>query len=120
MNNIPTDSPTDVPGAPRAPQISKVTESTMTLSWSEPSSDGGSMVTGYHIERKDARSLRWTQITREPVDDLTYRVTGLTEGTDYEFRVCAVNKAGVGAQSPASDTTRAKAPYGKSTSNFLI
>ncbi|XP_038047568.1 titin-like [Patiria miniata] len=104
-------APYDVPGAPSVPQIPKVTESTMTLHWAEPLSDGGSPIIGYHIERKEALGRHWSRVTREPVSDVTYKATGLTEGSEYEFRVFAVNKAGVGGPSNASNVTKAKPPY---------
>uniref|UniRef100_A0A8C4S4R9 Titin n=1 Tax=Erpetoichthys calabaricus TaxID=27687 RepID=A0A8C4S4R9_ERPCA len=39
----------------------------------------------------------------EPITETRYRVTGLTEGNEYEFQVMAENGAGVG---PASSTSR--------------
>ena len=85
----------------------------MTVSWEPPKSDGGSRITGYHIEKKESSSSRWVRVTKDTVSDTTHRVTGLMEGSDYEFRVCAVNKAGVGQPSGASEKRKAKPPYGK-------
>ena len=84
----------------------------MTLNWDIPKSDGGSRITGYHIEKKESMSARWIRVTTDTVSDTTFRVTKLKEGSDYEFRVSAVNKAGTGAPSNASEKRKAKAPYG--------
>ena len=41
------------------------------------------------------------------------KVTELTEGQEYNFRVKAVNKAGQSKPSEPSDTFKAKAKFGK-------
>ena len=101
----------DPPGAPDAPRISNITAKSMDLSWSAPSSDGGSPITAYNVERKEAFSTRWVPV--EQVTGTTCKVPGLKEGTEYQFRVAAVNKAGPGTPSEPSEAKLAKPPYGK-------
>ena len=101
----------DPPGAPDAPRISNITAKSMDLSWSAPSSDGGSQITAYNVERKEAFSTRWVPV--EQVTGTTCKVPGLKEGTEYQFRVAAVNKAGPGTPSEPSEAKLAKPPYGK-------
>ena len=67
----------------------------MTLTWKVPESDGRAAVTDYEL-RID-RAGEWTSIGST---DLSYTVTGLTNGRTYVFEVRAVNEVG---QSPPSD-----------------
>jgi len=51
--------------------------------------------------------------SHDPIRETRYRVTGLVEGYEYEFRVSAENKAGVGQTSDESDTCVARDPLCK-------
>lgn len=44
----------------------------------------------------ESKGVRWTKCNKKTLTDLRFRVTGLTEGHSYEFRVAAENAAGVG------------------------
>ncbi len=100
----------DVPGAPEKPTISDITAESMTISWSPPESDGGSPITGYILEKRDITSKRWLKTSSDAITELTFKVTGLTKGSKYEFRVSAQNKAGTGKPSSPTDATEAKPP----------
>ena len=56
---------------------------------------------------------RWVQITKEAIKTNTVNVTDLNEGTEYEFRVSAENKAGTGEPSAPSKPFKAKDPWGE-------
>lgn len=64
------------------------------LNWSDPADDGGSEITGFIIERKDAKMHTW----RQPIETERSKcdITGLLEGQEYMFRVIAKNKFGCG------------------------
>lgn len=86
----------------------------MSLSYETPSSDGGSPLTGYCIERKERNSLLWVKANESVVRGLEYNCTGLMEGLEYAFRVSALNKAGQGKPSKQTDWVTARTPIGKS------
>ncbi len=107
------------PGQCDKPTLSSVTIDSMTVNWEEPNSDGGTPITGYWLERKETTSKRWNRVTRDPVRPMplgiSHRVTGLIEGSQYLFRVMAINAAGCGPPSVPSDPTFARDPIGRKT-----
>lgn len=103
----------DVPEAPGKPTASDIDATEMTVTWTPPESDGGAKIKGYFLERKEVISSRWVRVNKELERELTLKVTGLTEKSEYQFRVSAENKAGVGPASEPSDVYMAKSPFGK-------
>ena len=85
----------------------------MTVTWTAPTFNGGSEITGYILERCDTSSETWIKVNKEPTKDLTFKCTDLKEGSEYEFRVVAENKAGLSKPSDVSDRFTAKPPYGE-------
>ncbi|VVC89475.1 unnamed protein product [Leptidea sinapis] len=102
--------PFDPPGAPGAPRSVETTESSITITWSKPRHDGGSPITGYILEKRLITDDKWIKACHAHIPDTTYKVTGLIENHEYEFRVSAVNAAGQGPWSASSDAIRACAP----------
>ncbi|NXP27057.1 TITIN protein, partial [Scytalopus superciliaris] len=64
------------------------------LNWSDPEDDGGSDITGFIVERKDAKMHTWRLAV--DTDRSKCDITGLLEGQEYKFRVSAKNKFGTG------------------------
>ena len=73
----------------------------VALSWTAPSSNGGSAITDYTVEYSSDSGTTWTTFTDGTSTTASTTVTGLANSTTYTFRVSAVNAAGTGT---ASDT----------------
>ena len=83
-----------VPTAPRSLTIVNTTDSTVTLSWMPPDPPNG-IITQYQLQY---RRVGGSYTSLQPLNtDLTRTVTGLTSGTQYEFRLRARTTAGFGS-----------------------
>lgn len=94
------------------PICSDHTNNSITITWSKPRNDGGTPVTGYVIEMKEKCDKSWTPLTtsHDRMNDNEYTAKGLTPGKEYEFRVAAANKAGVGKFSTTDAPIEARPP----------
>ncbi|CAH1802732.1 unnamed protein product [Owenia fusiformis] len=109
--SVTAKSPHGVPMPPGTPRVSDVLAKSCTLTWGPSPDDGGTPVIGYHIERRTGMSMRFTQISKELITDMTYQVKDLIEGSDYEFRIIAENKIGQSQPSEPCPQFRAKNPW---------
>lgn len=94
------------PGPPSKPEVEKVDGHSATVTWRRPAEDGGSDIIGYCVEKKERKGMRWLRASKKLIAELSYEVTGLTEGIEYEFRVLAENRAGFGEPSEPSMPVR--------------
>lgn len=84
-----------MPGKPKGPlEISNVTENSADLAWKAPDSDGGTSITSYLIEVRPTTRSTWTKAGTVDGATLTFTAPDLREGTEYKFRVFAVNAEG--------------------------
>lgn len=74
------------------------------LAW-DLQDDGGATVTDYKIEYKASSSGTWLEFSHAATAALYATVTGLTNGTAYDFRVSATNIEGYGAVSSTKSAT---------------
>ena len=98
---------TRVPDAPNAPDVSAHDSTSLAVSWTEPASDGGSAITGYKLQWKEAADSWDTpaDVSEAAVTVTSHTITGLTGGVEYTVRVSAVNSVGDGAPSPEATGT---------------
>ncbi len=108
------------PGAPTGLAASTISSSQVNLRWTPPSSNGGSPITGYEVERAQGDiSFSFTNSTNAVFfsygNATTFADSGLQPSTTYNYTVFAENKAGTGqAASPVLAST-AVAPLGAPT-----
>ncbi len=86
-----------VPGAPTSLSATPSSGS-VTLSWTAPTSNGGSAITGYAIYRGTSSGAE-TLLTTVPSTTQSYADTTVIAGTTYYYEVVAVNSIGTSALS---------------------
>uniref|UniRef100_A0A3Q3JBP2 Uncharacterized protein n=1 Tax=Monopterus albus TaxID=43700 RepID=A0A3Q3JBP2_MONAL len=91
------------PASPLAVKVSDVNKDYVFLTWQPPSADGASPVDGYYVEKLDLGQGVWVRCNVHIQKMCHYPVFGLKEGTLYQFRVRAVNQAGAGRPSKATE-----------------
>jgi hypothetical protein len=107
--NETTQSISVSPIAPGAPTIGTATAGTAqaTVTFTAPSSNGGSDITGYTVISNPAGGID----SNAGTTSLSHVVTGLTNGTAYTFTVTAKSVAGAGtASAPSTSVTPATLP----------
>src|SRR5204862_8282681 len=93
-------TPATVPGAPTI-GTATAGNGQATVSWTAPGSNGGSSIPGYTVTPFLAGVPGTASVFNSTAT--TQKVTGLTNGLAYTFKVAATNAVGTGAQSGASN-----------------
>jgi titin len=91
----------------------KVTGTSVTLTWLPPVDNGGSPITDYILWRRDMTGKSWEQMDPVPEFLTEYTLTGLKEGARYMFRVAAKNSAGVGETIQMKEPVHCKKTQGE-------
>ena len=92
---------------PTAPQSLAATggNGSVSLSWSAPSSNGGSPITGYNVYRSTTPGGEGSTPLKTNVTGTSFTDTDLTNGTKYYYTVAAVNAVGTSPQSNEANAT---------------
>ncbi|XP_059510392.1 myomesin-3 [Stegostoma tigrinum] len=91
------------PGSPLDVECHDINKDCVFVTWKPPSADGKSAVIGYFIDRCEVGSDKWIQCNEVPEKLCKFPIVGLSENRTYQFRVRAVNAAGVSRPSRISD-----------------
>lgn len=93
---------TDPPGPPGTPDLIDWDNTSVELEWTHPEDDGNNAIKRYIIEKKDKYSSQWEKAVEVPSKETTAKVPNLKEKAEMQFRVVAVNDAGPGEPSHAT------------------
>jgi hypothetical protein len=96
MSSGATSTTLVAPGAAANPSIGAVTNTTVVLNWSPPSTGGA--VSGYTVQYRLSGTTTWSNSDAAGLAT-TFAITGLQASTAYDFSVIAGNAAG---NAPAS------------------
>ncbi|NXJ32964.1 IGFN1 protein, partial [Ciconia maguari] len=96
------------PGAPDPPEIVSASRDTITISWKAPRKTGTSRIVGYMVQKRKKGTMTWLPVNNVPIADKKLKMTNLKKGLQYEFRVAAVNAAGIGDASEPSQPVFAR------------
>jgi predicted phage tail protein len=103
------------PDPPKGPLVvSDVTKTSAKIKWEKPEDDGGSPIKEYEIEKMDTKTGKWVRVGKIPgTGDTAFEITGLNPGSEYKFRVTAVNDEGDSEPLESERGVVAKNPFGK-------
>jgi hypothetical protein len=97
--------PPAAPPAPTSLASPSQGSGSVYLTWAAPANDGGSAITDYVVQYSSNSGSTWTTFSDGTSTALNATVTGLTNGTAYQFRVAAVNAIGTGSYSSTTTAT---------------
>ncbi|XP_058860539.1 immunoglobulin-like and fibronectin type III domain-containing protein 1 [Acipenser ruthenus] len=99
--SVPSDfafarDPMKPPGTVKDFKVTDSTYSTLSLSWTKPSTDEGDEAKGYYVEVKPEDSGTWLRYNSSPTNTTSYTLKGLKSMQMYFVRVIGVNDGGLG------------------------
>ncbi len=113
-SNIAFATTTSIPSPPTGLKATSISSSEIDLSWTAPTNNGGSPITGYSILRSRDGGSTWSYVTSNTGSTATtYAHTGLTAGSTYYYAVHTINSIG---SSYASNIASATTGFFKDTS----
>ena len=101
------------PTAPTSLTVTVFSDAKMNLAWTA-AANGGQAVTGYRIERESPVGGGWSnRVANTGTTTTSYQDTGLTAGTQYNYRISAINRVPLlGTASTALANTTAQGGVG--------
>ena len=104
----------DKPGQSEFLKPDSITDTEITLKWSEPQDDGGCDILGYHVEIREASRRTWQRCGHVAATcDRQFTAKSLRKNERYLMRVAAENEVGVGEFAELSETVLTKGKIGQ-------
>ena len=104
-----------VPGPSRSVDVQTSDSGQLTVSWEAPAFDGGSDITGYTIQWREA-TASWdssADVSSATTTATAYTISNLSPGTEHTVRVVATNAIGDGPASAEESVTPNSLPTGQ-------
>ena len=89
------------PLAPGTPEVSRQSDTSLSVSWMAPVNTGRPAITGYDLQYRQGISGNWRNVPQEDVSvsERSATITGLSQDTQYQVQVRATNDEGNGPYS---------------------
>ena len=100
-------------------EFSDIQKTSVVITWKPSENDGGSPITGYYIEMREAPKSSWQRVTTVSPDITSYCVQNVKEKKDYFFKIYAENTVGR-SDALVSDGVTIKSEFGKKFCNWLL
>ena len=94
--------PKTVPPPPTGLRFSEGYKTSANVSWTAPVNNGGSTISDYIIQYKENTASSWITFNDGIKATTSAFITGLSNFKTYNYRVLAINSAGIGSASPSS------------------
>ena len=98
-----SSSPITIPTSPLKLTTTAASSNQINLSWTKPSSDGNSVITGYKIETKKNSGSYSVLVSNTKSTTTSYTHTSLTPDSTYTYRISAINS--IGTSNPSTDAS---------------
>ena len=90
-NSVIPTAPSGLPAAPSNLRSSSITTSSVILNWNNNATNQQ----GFYVQRSADGGATWSRVAQTAANTTTFRNTGLTTKTAYQYRVQAFNATGV-------------------------
>lgn len=102
-------------------EATDIKQTSVMLAWNPPEVNGGCEVTHYIVEKREIDRKTWAIVKAEvQLDKIPFKVSGLMPGSEYYFRVKAVNEYGSGVPTMTPTSYLASDPVSKYLFNHSI
>jgi uncharacterized repeat protein (TIGR02543 family) len=102
FSEIVSATPRKAPALPTGLTVTTTTLTTASLSWTDPTDNGGATISGYVLQFKKLSALVWSTYSGNEFTGRSVIVRNLEPFTSYSFKVAASNEAGAGRYSAAA------------------